>query len=221
MECTNGGKKIKSLRGEGPTPRELATGSGAPDASMRSLEHAIGAQVRDFRRSAGLTIAELAEAAGVSASTVSKIENGLTTASLSILHQLADTLNLPLTMLLATFESRRGCSIVLKGEGVNIRRRGTRVGHQYQQLSQLAGGNIVLETYLITLSAGAEPHTEFQHAGLQFIYMLGGEVSYLHGESSHQLRPGDCLLLQSAEFHGPKALIKLPAVYLSIIVSQR
>ena len=51
--------------------------------------------------------------------------------------------------------------------------------------------------------------------------MLSGELSYLHGEESYRMEAGDCLLFDSAEFHGPDALIKLPATYLSIIVYQR
>ncbi len=172
----------------------LATGSGAPEVGAGTLEDAIGAQVRDFRKAAGLTVAELATAADVSTAMVSKIENGQIAASLSTLHQLATALNLPLTMLLASFEGHRGCTYVKKGQGLDIKRRGTKVGHQYQQLGQSVSGSIAFEPYLITLSKGAEPYTQFRHEGLELIYMLTGEVSYLHGERSYHLEPGDCML---------------------------
>jgi transcriptional regulator with XRE-family HTH domain len=199
----------------------LATGSGAPEVRARTLEDAIGAQVHDFRKAAGLTVSELATAAGVSTAMVSKIENGQISASLSTLNQLAGALNLPLTMLLATYEGRRACSYVKKGQGLDIQRRGTKVGHQYQQLGQSFGGPIAFEPYLITLSKGAEPYTQFRHEGLELIYMLIGEVTYLHGDRSYHLEPGDCILFDSAEFHGPETLIKLPMTYLSIIVYPR
>jgi transcriptional regulator with XRE-family HTH domain len=201
--------------------RGLATGSGAPEVRVRTLEDAIGAQVHDFRKAAGLTVSELAAAAGVSTAMVSKIENGQISASLSTLNQLASALNLPLTMLLATYEGRRGCSYVKKGQGLDIQRRGTKVGHQYQQLGQSFGGPIAFEPYLITISKGAEPYTQFRHEGLELIYMLSGEVSYLHGDRSYHMEPGDCILFDSAEFHGPEKLIKLPMTYLSIIVYPR
>lgn len=201
--------------------KPLATGSGAPEVGPRTLENAIGAQVRDFRKAAGLTVSELATAADVSTAMVSKIENGQIAASLSTLHQLANALNLPLTMLLASFEGRRACTFVKKGQGRDIQRRGTKVGHQYQQLGQSFSGSIAFEPYLITLSKGAEPYTQFRHEGLELIYMLTGEVSYMHGDRSYHMEPGDCLLFDSAEFHGPDVLIKLPMTYLSIIVYQR
>ena len=187
----------------------------------RTLEDAIGAQVRDFRKAAGLTVSELGAAAEISTAMVSKIENGQISASLSVLHQLAAALNLPLTMLLASYEGRRGCSFVKKGKGPIIKRRGTKVGHEYQQLGQSVSGTIAFEPYLITLSKDAVPYTQFRHEGLELIYMLTGEVTYLHGENSYRMEPGDCLLFDSAEFHGPETLTKLPATYLSIIVYQR
>jgi transcriptional regulator with XRE-family HTH domain len=208
-------KSIKGQKGS------LTTGSGAPAAGARTLEDAIGAQVRDFRKAAGLTVSELGSAAKISTAMVSKIENGQISASLSVLRNLAAALNLPLTMLLASFEGRRGCSFVKKGKGLIIRRRGTKAGHEYQQLGQSISGTIAFEPYLITLSKEAEPYTQFRHEGLELIYMLTGEITYLHGENRYQMEPGDCILFDSAEFHGPETLVKLPATYLSIIVYSR
>ncbi len=214
-------RKAKSLVRRSQTPRALTTGSRAPAVGARTLQDAIGAQVRDFRKAAGLTVSELGTAASVSTAMVSKIENGQISASLSVLQQMASALNLPLTMLLASFEGRRSCSFVKRGKGLEINRRGTKVGHHYQQLGQSIGGSIAFEPYLITLSKDAEPYTQFRHEGLELIYMLTGEVTYLYGESSYHLEPGDCLLFDSAEFHGPETLIKLPMTYLSIIVYPR
>ncbi len=204
-----------------PRSPHLATGSGAPDVVVRSLEDAIGAQVRDYRKRAGLTVSELSSAAEISSGMLSKIENGQISPSLSTLQLLSSALNLPLTMLLATFEGDRGCSFVKRGEGVAIRRRGTKVGHNYQLLGQSLGGNIAVEPYIITLNEDAEPYTEFRHEGIEFIYMLTGEVFYAHGDRSYHLQPGDSIMFDSAELHGPQKLIKLPMTYLSIIIYQR
>ncbi|NOT70963.1 MAG: helix-turn-helix transcriptional regulator [Hyphomicrobium sp.] len=202
-------------------PKSLTTGSGAPDIVARTLEDAIGTQVRDYRKRAGLTVAELATAAEISPGMLSKIENGQISPSLSTLQYLASALNLPLTMLLAAFEGGRGCSYVRKTEGVAIRRRGTKVGHNYQLLGQSLSGNIAVEPYIITLNTDAEAYTEFRHEGIEYIYMLSGEVSYAHGERSYLLTPGDSIMFDSAELHGPERLVKLPATYLSIIIYQR
>ena len=65
------------------------------------------------------------------------------------------------------------------------------------------------------------PYTGFQHAGVEFIYMLTGEVVYRHGDGSYHLRPGDSLLFDSAALHGPEDLVVLPMTYLSIIIYRR
>jgi uncharacterized cupin superfamily protein len=83
------------------------------------------------------------------------------------------------------------------------------------------GGEVVVEPYLITLQAGASTFTAFQHAGMEFIYMLTGEVIYRHGDNSYRLRPGDSILFDSNALHGPETLVKLPMTYLSIIVYPR
>jgi transcriptional regulator with XRE-family HTH domain len=213
-------KKNKKKRSDRRSS-QLTTGSGAPAVVARTLEHAIGAQIRDYRKAAGLTVSDLADTADISTALLSRIENGQLTASLGTLQQLAAALNMPLSMLLASFEGKRGCSFVKRGEGVSIRRRGTKVGHDYKMLGESLAGSISVEPYLITLGKDAVPYTEFRHEGIEFIYMLEGDVSYAHGDRSYRLTPGDSILFDSAEFHGPDKLNKLPAIYLSIIVFQR
>jgi transcriptional regulator with XRE-family HTH domain len=200
---------------------KLTTGSGAPEAVRRSLEQAIGSQVREYRKLSGLTVSELASAAKISNGMLSRIENGQISPSLGTLQLLSEALNVPLSMLVSPVESRRECSYVKRGEGVSIRRRGTKVGHQYHMIGQSLGGKIAVEPYLIELSKDAVPYTEFRHEGTEIIYMLTGEISYAHGDSSYQLMPGDTLMFDSSEPHGPDKLTKLPATYLSIIVYQR
>lgn len=200
---------------------KLATGSGAPVAVERSLEQEIGSRVRDYRKLAGLTVSDLATAANISNGMLSRIENGQISPSLNTLQLLSEALNVPLPMLVSSVESRRECSYVKHGMGVSIRRRGTKVGHQYFMLGQSLGGKIAVEPYLIELSKNAVPYSEFRHEGTEIIYMLSGEISYACGDKSYQLSAGDTMMFDSAELHGPDKLIKLPATYLSIIVYQR
>jgi transcriptional regulator with XRE-family HTH domain len=200
---------------------EMLTGSNAPQGSKKSLERAIGAQVRALRRSADLSIADLATAAEMSPGMLSKIENGTISASLSSLDALSTALAVPITTLFAAHEDRRDCSFVEAGHGVIIERRGTKVGHVYNLLGHSLRGDVVLEPYLITLKEDAVPYTGFQHDGVEFIYMLGGEVTYRHADQEYHLKPGDALMFDSGALHGPERLVSLPATYLSIIVYPR
>jgi transcriptional regulator with XRE-family HTH domain len=199
----------------------LRTGSGAPGPSNRTLEQAIGAQIRLYRKLHNHTVAELAGAAGISTGMLSKIENGQISPSLTTLQILAKALNLPMTTLFTAFEEKRDCSFVAGGHGVVINRRGTKVGHRYQLLGHSLGGEVVVEPYFITLTEDAAPYTAFQHEGVEFIYMLTGEVIYAHADRNYHLKPGDSLLFDSSSPHGPVTLISVPMTYLSIIVYPR
>jgi transcriptional regulator with XRE-family HTH domain len=200
----------------------LKTGSLAPQATpARSIAVAIGSQVRNLRRKLDITGAELAEQAGLSAGMLSKIENGAVSASLESLEALARALNVPLTTFFASYEEQRDCSYVPSGKGLLIERRGTKAGHQYQLLGHSISGEVVVEPYLITLTTEATPYTMFQHAGVEFIYMLTGRVLYRHADKVYPLAPGDSLFFDSAALHGPEELTELPMTYLSIIVYPR
>ena len=68
-------------------------------AQGKLLEEAIGRQVKQYREKLGLTIAELAKAADMSAGMLSKVENGATSPSLSSLQALSRALHVPVTAL--------------------------------------------------------------------------------------------------------------------------
>jgi transcriptional regulator with XRE-family HTH domain len=197
---------------------DYKTGSGAPQSQTRTLEDAIGRQVRHLRTKLGLSGAEFAAAAGISASMLSKIETGQISSSLQTLQSIATALHVPIASLFAVYEEHQDCSFVPSGQGVTIERRGTKAGHRYQLLGHTLSSDVAVEPYLITLLEDAVPYTGFQHEGTELIYMLTGEVVYRHGDRSYTLQPGDALLFDAGALHGPEQLLQLPMTYLSIIV---
>ncbi len=182
-----------------------------------ALEAAIGKQVKQFRIQLEMTVAELAKQASLSSGMLSKIENGFTSPSLATLRQLSEALNVPVTSLFRKYEEHRDVSFVRAGEGLTIERRGTRAGHHYELLGHSIGKSITVEPYLITLIETSDVFPLFQHAGLEFIHLLEGEVSYRHGNELYHMKPGDSLFFDSDVTHGPEGLIKLPIKFLSII----
>lgn len=190
--------------------------SGARD---NILEVAIGREVRAFRKKLGITVSDLARATGLSLGMLSKIENGVTSASLTTLQRLSRALGVPVTALFRRFEEKRDAVYVRAGQGLVIERRGTRAGHQYQLLG-FSGGNatgLVVEPYMITLTEKSDVFPLFQHSGLEFLYMLEGEVVYRHGDKLYTMLPGDSLFFDADAPHGPEELIRLPIRFLSII----
>jgi transcriptional regulator with XRE-family HTH domain len=202
-------------------PASAETGSNAPAKTVRTLELALGVQIRLFRRQHDLSVSDLASAAGISTGMLSKIENGQISPSLATLQAIATALGTPISSLFSNFEDRQDCSFVRAKQGVIIERRGTKSGHVYELLGHALGGAVAVEPFLITLQKDAAPHTGFQHAGVEFIYMLSGEVVYRHAGQLYHLRPGDSLLFDSSALHGPENLLKWPIRYLSVIIYPR
>jgi len=194
---------------------------GLHGAKESRLEAAIGRQVRKLRLRLGVTVADFARQSGLSAGMLSKIENGVTSPSLDTLQRLAAALNVPVTVLCREFEEHRDASFVRAGEGLAIERRGTRAGHQYQLLGHSVRSPIAVEPYLVTLTDESDVFPVFQHSGLEFIYLLQGEVAYRHGARLYAMKPGDSLFFDADAPHGPEELRKLPIRLLSVIVYPR
>jgi len=184
-----------------------------------NLEQAIGHEVRAYRKKLGITVTDLASATGMSVGMLSKIENGNISPSLTTLQALSKALGISFTALFRRFEEPRSASFVKAGQGVSIERRGTRAGHQYSVLGMVESNSsgVTVEPYLITLTTESDVFPTFQHEGMEFLYMLEGEVVYRHGDKLYPMQPGDSLFFDADAPHGPEALVRLPARYLSII----
>lgn len=185
----------------------------------KTLEMWIGAQVKALRRSLGMTMADLSKATSVSVGMLSKIENGQTSPSLATLQALATALNIPLASFFQKYDDTREANYVKSGNGLVIERRGTRSGHIYQLLGAPLRNKAKMEPYLITLTEDSDAYPVFQHPGVEFIFMLEGELVYRHDDKDYHLHPGDALNFDAEAPHGPLKMITVPCKYLSIIAS--
>ena len=185
----------------------------------RLLAEAIGAQIREFRKQLKMTVVEVSKQAGLSQGMLSKIERGVTSPSLSTLSAIGGALNVPVTAFFRKYEEQRDCSYVKSGEGLVIERQGSRAGHQYRLLGHNISKRINTEPYLITLTDESEVFPLFQHQGVEFIYLLEGEVVYRHANQTYLLRPGDSLFFDAEAPHGPEELISLPIRMIAVLSS--
>ncbi|MDA8603212.1 XRE family transcriptional regulator [Alphaproteobacteria bacterium] len=189
------------------------------DQQEKVLEVAIGREVKAVRKQQNITVLELSKKTGISPGMLSKIENGLTSPSLTTLQTLSEALSVSLTSFFRRFEEQRSAVLVKAGSGMDVDRAGTRAGHQYNLLGHVGSNasGVIVEPYLIELTTESDTFATFQHDGIEFIYMLEGEVDYHHAGQVYRLEPGDSFTFDADAPHGPGKLTTLPARYLSII----
>lgn len=220
--ATNGGATFRGA--DGPQGRAASPDGARADDGVHRAETidagvgwVIARRVREYRNQLGLTIDQLSERATISKGMLSKIENAQASPSLGTLVRLAAAMSVPLTALFRGLEEEHDALFVRAGQGTEMVRKGTRVGHRYQMLGQMRGPNKVVEPMLVTLNEHSEVFPLFQHPGIEFIYMLKGVVEYGHGAGRYVLHPGDALQFSGEVAHGPTELIKLPIQFLSVI----
>lgn len=188
-----------------------ANGGGSPDQYLGNF-------LRKYRLEQHLTIAEVSGRAGISKGMLSKIENGHTSASLSTLTSLSQALGITLSTMFRNYDVPLGGAQLVKAEeGLEVVRRGTKKGHTYHLLAYDKGPVKFFEPFLITITDESEVFPDFEHPGVEFMYMLEGKMEYRHGQFTYMLEPGDALTFQGEISHGPEQLVEVPIRFLSLV----
>src|SRR6202142_3027783 len=179
----------------------------------------LGRTARRLREGQNLTLADVARRADISSAMLSRLETGRVSPSLETIVALAQALGVtPSALMQRVGADDGGAQLIRAGEGLETVRSGTRRGHTYHLLAAQRGPRKVFEPFLVTLNDKSEVFPGFQHPGTEFIYILGGSLTYRHGSHSYPLAAGDSLSFRGDVPHGPETLDKVPIRMLSIII---
>lgn len=183
------------------------------------MEKRLGAVLRGYRRRRGLTLAEVAGAAELSAAMLSRIETGAASATLETLTRVVKALGVSLSTVFRDMEVPEGSAqVVRRGQGMEVVRSGTRRGYTYRLLAYHQGPGKQFEPFLIEMTGKSESYPRFEHPGTEFMYMLEGRMEYRHGDQTFQLGPGDAVTFSGEIPHGPERLLDSTIRFLDIIV---
>jgi len=185
----------------------------------KQLEASIGKQVRIFRKSAGVTLQQLSKQSLLSASMLSKIENGQISASLKTIQLICHALNISITSLFKQHDKDVEPTFIKSGNGLTIERAGSDESRHYQLLGHNVSGSLKVEPCLITVTSRDYDFPDFQHKGVEFIYMLKGEMDYYYGTEIYHFQKGDSIYFDSDKPHGPKKIISDECQFLTVICS--
>ena len=134
--------------------------------SDKQLEASIGKQVRISRKNAGVTLQQLSKQSLLSASMLSKIENGQISASLKTIQLICHALNISITSLFKQHDKDVEPTFIKSGEGLTIERAGSDESRHYQLLGHNVSGSLKVEPCLITVTSRDYDFPDFQHKGV-------------------------------------------------------
>jgi transcriptional regulator with XRE-family HTH domain len=168
------------------------TGVSAPAAPRESeQEVALGSGIRAERLRQNLTLAQLAERAGLSASALSQIERGITDPSIGSLRRIAAALQVPFFQFLLERESPD--PVVRKSERRTITFPNRTM--QYQLLTPSLRGPF--EVLAMDLAPGAASGEEaLGHDSEECMVILQGAVEVQVAGASYVLHAGDSISIQ-------------------------
>jgi transcriptional regulator with XRE-family HTH domain len=178
----------------GPTRRKNNRKTiGSPIAEAVDGEARVGERLRALRAEMRISIRALAERSHLNVNTLSLIENGRTSPSVSTLQQIAQALQVPIS---AFFEDGHGDRKVI------FQKRGQRprTAFAHGRIEDLGAGmaRFGVEPLIITLEPNADSgKTPIVHTGREFVYCLEGQISYGVDDQVFLLEPGDSLLFEA------------------------
>jgi transcriptional regulator with XRE-family HTH domain len=153
----------------------------------------VGRNLHDLRIQNGLSIRALAKLSGLNVNTLSLIENGKTSPSVSTLQQLASALAVPITAFFETHIARNSISYQKSGYR-------PQAAFGYGSLADLGAGLTLQggQPLLVSLKPKANSGpTPIVHTGHEFVFCLEGQLAYTVEDKTYILDPGDSLLFEA------------------------
>jgi len=173
----NGGKKVKQQT----------------NSLENNHEVNVGRELRTLCAQRGISIRALAEKSGLAVNTLSLIQNGKTSPSVSTLQQLAFALEVPITAFFKNDFPKSRVAYIKAGQ-----HPGAAIAHGI--LEDLGGGleDPSLEPFIVTMNPNSTSGTPpIVHTGHEFVFCLEGRIVYIIEDQTYLLEPGDSLLFES------------------------
>ena len=176
----------------------------------------IGSRLRDARTQRGLSLRSMAQALGVSASLISQVETGKTQPSVSTLYAMVNHLGVSMDELMGVVPTASANTtspvspMFPGGQGVQpaVQRAGANPvlemenGVHWERLAIGEGGPA--DSLLVSYDPGASSSIEgklMRHSGMEYAYILEGEITLQLEFDTHVLGPGDSLQFDSVRPH--------------------
>lgn len=186
------------------------------------LTERIGSRLKMLRKQRGMTLNEIAQQAGLSASLFSRLENGKTMPSIQTLQLIADVLKIDIGYFFKR-ESGKGFVVSRAGKHRIIRAdtRSWKGREHYGPLYDtelLADGveNPFMVPMILKIEKRNYKNNPPPHGGQEFFYALEGKILVSLGEEKIILKKGDSLYFDANVPHKGTSLSKKPSKLLAV-----
>lgn len=157
----------------------------------------VGRHLKELRGERGLSLRALAALCDLSPNTISLIERGETSPSVSTLQRLATALGVPITYFFTEPVEKMEVIVTPAGERA-------RSGSGSVVLESIGYGleQQACDPFVVTLKPGASSGKRLMmHAGHELVLCLRGELDYEIAGEHHRLKPGDAVLFHASLPH--------------------
>lgn len=162
------------------------------DAMKEGQNIEVGRRLRELRMGKGFSIRSLAEQSRLNVNTLSLIENGHTSPSVSTLQVIAQTLQVPITSFFKTNENNK---VIHQRVGQRLH---AKFAHGWMENLGSGSTRFGAEPLVITLDPNADSgKTPIVHTGSEFVYCLEGKITYHVDNQTYVLQPGDSLMFEA------------------------
>jgi transcriptional regulator with XRE-family HTH domain len=193
---------------------EYSTGMDSLSSEMDSVDtfvRAVASNVRSLRMDAGLTLADLAGAAGLGKSTLAQLESGKANPSVETLWAIAAALRVPFARLV---EEDRTALRIVRARDVPPMHSAEAPGWAGRLLAA-SHGRGTFDLYTLDLDAGTVRHADPHHAGVvEHLIVVAGRLRVGPETGPVELEPGDLVTFASDVPHVYEALEQAHCVLL-------
>lgn len=154
---------------------------------------AIGAHLRQLRARRKLSLAQVAQAVGISVGFLSALERSQMSGSVGTLRKLARFYK---TNILDFFDASGASGRQVHPAERKVLELGAGV-----RMELLAWGNTVMEPHLFRVAPDAGSGDSYTHEGEEFIYVMRGDLKITLNDEEYHLKPGDSFYFESATPH--------------------
>lgn len=177
----------------------------------------LGKRLRDLRTARSMTIRALAEKSGVSVNTLSMIENGKTSPSVSTLLGIARVFEIPIAEFFNQKPTEKKVVVSSGGHRQNFHASTSII----ERLTSGLEGN-VLESALITLPpGGVSGKATVVHSGYEFAFILKGKLLYIIDNRHYLLEAGDSIAFICEQPHSWQNIHNDETQFLFIVVDAK